>query len=206
MPHATRPGDVLGDRYRLVDLLTENDGGRFWRAHDRILERHVAIHVIRGDDERAPALMEAARRSAAVHDRRVLRVLDAECTDDECYVVNEWGWGTSLDIVAASGPLGAAPGGLPGRRGGRLRRRRPRRRGRPTAASTPRTSWSTAPAACASSGCASTPPSTGSAAAPPRPSSATSTTSPGSSTARSPPAGPGARARRSPPRRAATAT
>lgn len=107
MPHATRPGDVLGDRYRLVDLLTENDGGRFWRAHDRILERHVAIHVIRGDDERAPALMEAARRSAAVHDRRVLRVLDAECTDDECYVVNEWGWGTSLDIVAASSPLGA---------------------------------------------------------------------------------------------------
>ncbi|WP_148615433.1 protein kinase family protein [Nocardioides rubriscoriae] len=108
MPHATRPGDLLGDRYQLVDLLTESEGGRFWRAYDRVLERHVAIHVIRGDDERAPALMEAARRSATVLDRRVLRVLDAECTDDQCYVVNEWGWGTSLDIVAAgSGALGA---------------------------------------------------------------------------------------------------
>ncbi|MFB9315418.1 protein kinase family protein [Nocardioides plantarum] len=108
MPHATRPGDLLGERYRLVDLLTESDGGRFWRAHDGVLERHVAIHAIRGDDARAPGLMEAARRSATVHDPRVLRVLDAEHTDEECYVVNEWGWGASLDIVVAgSGPLGA---------------------------------------------------------------------------------------------------
>ncbi len=107
VPFATRPGDLLGDRYQLVDLLTESDGGRFWRAYDRVLERHVAIHVIRGDDERAPSLMEAARRSATVLDRRVLRVLDAECTDEACYVVNEWGWGTSLDIVAAgTGALG----------------------------------------------------------------------------------------------------
>lgn len=107
MSYATRPGDVLGDRYTLVDLLTESDGGRFWRAYDRVLERHVAIHVIRGDDERAPALMEAARRSATVPDRRVLRVLDAECTRDECYVVNEWGWGASLDVVVAgNGALG----------------------------------------------------------------------------------------------------
>ncbi|QCW52314.2 hypothetical protein FE634_21175 [Nocardioides dongxiaopingii] len=107
MPHATRPGDLLGDRYRLVDLLTESGGGRFWRAHDRILERHVAVHVIAAGDERAPALMAAARRSATVHDRRMLRVLDAEVTDEVCYVVNEWGWGTSLDIVVTgTGPLG----------------------------------------------------------------------------------------------------
>lgn len=105
MPHATRPGDVLGDRYRLVDLLTETSGGRFWRAYDQALERHVAIHVIRGDDARAPALMDAARCSAMLLDRRVLRVLDADRTDDVCYVVNEWGWGTSLDIVAAGGTI-----------------------------------------------------------------------------------------------------
>ncbi|MAS55885.1 MAG: hypothetical protein CMJ44_14910 [Pimelobacter sp.] len=107
MPHATRPGDVLADRYRLVDLLSESGEGRFWRAHDRMLERHVAIHVIRADDPRAEALMAAARRSATVLDPRILRVLDADVTDKVCYVVNEWGWGTSLDIVAAgTGPLG----------------------------------------------------------------------------------------------------
>ena len=108
MPYATRPGDVLADRYRLVDLLSESGDGRFWRAHDRMLERHVAVHVIRADDDRAEALMGAARRSATVLDPRILRVLDADVTDKVCYVVNEWGWGASLDIVATgTGPLGA---------------------------------------------------------------------------------------------------
>ncbi|MFC6345137.1 protein kinase family protein, partial [Nocardioides hankookensis] len=106
MPSSIRPGDVLADRYRLVDLLTESGGGRFWRAHDRVLERHVALHVIAEDDERAAALLEAARRSATIHDRRLLRVLDADKADGLCYVINEWGSGDSLDIMLASGPLG----------------------------------------------------------------------------------------------------
>ena len=106
MPHATRAGDVLADRYRLVDLLSESGGGRFWRAHDRILERHVAVHVIAADDPRAELLLDAARRSATVLDPRILRVLDAERTSESCFVVNEWGSGTSLDIMLASnGPL-----------------------------------------------------------------------------------------------------
>lgn len=106
MPSSIRPGDVLADRYRLVDLLTESGGGRFWRAHDRVLERHVALHVIAEADERAAALLEAARRSATVHDRRLLRVLDADRADGLCYVINEWGSGDSLDIMLAAGPLG----------------------------------------------------------------------------------------------------
>ncbi|WP_134740538.1 protein kinase family protein [Nocardioides sp. 503] len=106
MPHTIRPGDVLAGRYRLVDLLTESGGGRFWRAHDRVLQRHVALHVIPADDPRAEGLLEAARSSAVLLDRRVLRVLDAETHDGLCYVVNEWGSGTSLDIlVTSSGPM-----------------------------------------------------------------------------------------------------
>lgn len=107
MPHSIRPGEVLAGRYRLVDLLTESEGGLFWRAHDRVLERHVALHVIDAEDERAPGLLEAARRSAMVLDQRILRVLDAETRNGICYVVNEWGSGVSLDIlVSGSGPLG----------------------------------------------------------------------------------------------------
>ncbi|WP_372727242.1 protein kinase family protein [Nocardioides sp.] len=106
MPHSVRPGDVLADRYRLIDLLTESGGGRFWRAHDRILERHVALHVISESDERASGLLEAARRSATVLDRRLLRVLDADQVDGLCFVVNEWGQGHSLDVMLAkTGPL-----------------------------------------------------------------------------------------------------
>ncbi|GAA4668177.1 protein kinase family protein [Nocardioides nanhaiensis] len=108
MPHSTRSGDVLAGRYRLVDLLDESGGARFWRAHDRILQRYVALHVIPADDERSSALLEAARRSATVLDPRLLRVLDAERDEAICYVVNEWGDGVSLDILVASrGPVAA---------------------------------------------------------------------------------------------------
>ena len=103
MPHSIRPGDLLAGRYRLVDLLSESGSGRFWRAHDRILERHVALHVIAADDPRSEGLLRAARRSATVLDPHILRVLDAEEVDGLCYVVNEWGTGTSLDIMLGAG-------------------------------------------------------------------------------------------------------
>ena len=114
MPHAIRPGDVLADRYQLVDLLDESAGGLFYRAHDTSLDRSVAVHIIRADDDRAALLREAARTSARVVDRRMLRVLDVDETTDQtardgsalCYVVNEWATGISLDILLADeGPL-----------------------------------------------------------------------------------------------------
>ncbi|MCL8026701.1 hypothetical protein [Nocardioides bruguierae] len=106
MPLSNRPGDELVGRYRLVDLLSESRGGRFWRAHDRVLERQVAVHVISEDDDRADALLDAARRSATVLDPHILRVLDAARADGLCFVVNEWGSGTSLDtMLSAGGPL-----------------------------------------------------------------------------------------------------
>ena len=59
---------------------------------------------------------------------------------DVCFVVNEWGSGTSLDIMLASdGPLVAAARRLAGQRGGRLDRGRPTRRRRPRPAGRPRT-------------------------------------------------------------------
>ncbi len=101
------PGDLLADRYRLSDLLSDSHGGRFWRAHDIVLSRDVAVHLIAADDPRADGLLRAARRSAALLDRRILRVLDADSRDDVCYVVTEWADGTSLDILLDDGPLGS---------------------------------------------------------------------------------------------------
>ena len=106
MPGSMQAGDVLADRYRLDDLLAENGAGRFWRAHDQVLHRPVAIHILAADDDRAEPVLEAARRAGPVADRRLLRVLDAEIRDGLCYVVNEWGQGDSLDIVLVrEGPL-----------------------------------------------------------------------------------------------------
>lgn len=106
MPTWMQAGDVLAERYRLDDLLAENGTGRFWRAHDLVLHRAVSVHLLAADDERAPAVLEAARGAGPVIDRRLLRVLDAEVAGDRCYVVNEWGQGDSLDIlVTREGPL-----------------------------------------------------------------------------------------------------
>lgn len=105
MPGTLRSGDLLADRYVVADLLSESSGGRFWRAHDRLLDRPVAVHIIDSGDPRAPALLAAARRSARVHDRHNLRVLDAEHNDRLCYVVNEWGDGDSLDILIGEEPM-----------------------------------------------------------------------------------------------------
>ncbi len=100
-----RPGEILASRYRLTVLLHDRNGGRFWRAHDLVLARDVALHVIAADDARSPLLQEAARRSATVQDRRLLRVLDSDDRDGLSFVVNEWGEGTSLNHMVADEPL-----------------------------------------------------------------------------------------------------
>lgn len=106
MPDSIHAGEVLASRYRLDDLLAESEGGRFWRAHDSVLHRHVAVHLIPRDDPRAEGLLAAARDVAPHLDPRLLRVLDAERLEDLCLVVNEWGQGTSLDVMLANdGPL-----------------------------------------------------------------------------------------------------
>lgn len=106
MPDSIHAGEVLASRYRLDDLLAESEGGRFWRAHDSVLHRHVAVHLINRDDPRASSMLEAAREVAPHADPRLLRVLDAEQVDGLCFVVNEWGQGTSLDaLLANDGPL-----------------------------------------------------------------------------------------------------
>ena len=106
MPTSMQAGDVLAGRYRLDDLLAESGAGRFWRAHDLVLHRPVAVHILAEDDDRAQPLLEAARRTGPVIDRRLLRVLDAEAADGRCFVVNEWGQGESLDILLTrEGPI-----------------------------------------------------------------------------------------------------
>ncbi len=105
---SVRRGTVLGGRYRLDDLLSENRGARFWRGTDTVLDRSVAVNVLAVDDERLDRVLEAVRTSAAVTDSRILRVLDCARDHDVVWVVNEWGEGTSLDTTLQQGPLAAS--------------------------------------------------------------------------------------------------
>ncbi|MCZ4499449.1 MAG: prkC 3 [Marmoricola sp.] len=104
-PISMSPGTVLGDRYRLEVLLSEQDGARFWRATDTVLERSVAVHVVASTDPRAPTVLEAARLSSGVSEAHFLRVLDCDDVDGLTWVINEWGDGASLDVILAQGTL-----------------------------------------------------------------------------------------------------
>lgn len=107
LPFAMSPGSMLDGRYRLEVLLSEHGGARFWRATDTVLARSVAVHVVPSTDPRAPLVLEAARTSARVTDPHFLRVLDCDDVDGITWVINEWGEGTSLDVMLAQGPLPA---------------------------------------------------------------------------------------------------
>jgi hypothetical protein len=104
-PTPMTPGTMLAGRYRLDDLLSEQDGARFWRATDTVLARSVAVHVVASSDPRSAAVLEAARRSAGVTEPHFLRVLDCADADGLTWVINEWGEGISLDVMLARGTL-----------------------------------------------------------------------------------------------------
>lgn len=104
--HPMSPGTMLGGRYRLEVLLTEHHGARFWRATDTVLSRSVAVHALASDDQRAEAVLDAARRSVSVTDPHFLRVLDCDDDGSLTWVINEWGEGISLDrMLELRGPL-----------------------------------------------------------------------------------------------------
>ena len=111
-PQAMTPGTVLGGRYRLDVLLADHAGARFWRATDTVLVRSVAVHAISSGDPRGDSVLEAARLSATVTDPHFLRVLDCDDDGERTWVINEWGHGTSLDLMLQERQL--PPTGRPG--------------------------------------------------------------------------------------------
>jgi hypothetical protein len=77
-------------RYVLEDLVVRNDHSQLWRASDPALQRPVGVRLIPLSDERAPAIKEAAKAAAGLHDRRVVQVLDVVETRHHLAVVSEW--------------------------------------------------------------------------------------------------------------------
>jgi hypothetical protein len=99
------PGTVVATRYLIEDLISDHAGAKAWRATDSVLARSVAVQVLPVSDNRADDLLSAARSSARVLDGRFLRVLDASQEDSNVFVVREWAYGNSLDLLLAERPL-----------------------------------------------------------------------------------------------------
>ncbi|MGY1830478.1 serine/threonine protein kinase [Geodermatophilus sp. SYSU D01180] len=110
-------GDLLGGRYRLDSVLASGGMGRVWRAHDTLLDRPVAIKVLRSEYTGDPTFLQRfraeARHAALLSDPHIAAVHDYGETvspDGEplAYLVMELVAGEPLSaLVARTGGLDA---------------------------------------------------------------------------------------------------
>jgi hypothetical protein len=84
--------DVVGGRYRLLDLIGTGGMGRVWRARDELLQRVVAIKEI---DVPAGPIREA-RAAARLDHPGVVKVFDVVRHDERSWIVMECVEGRSL--------------------------------------------------------------------------------------------------------------
>ena len=107
---APTAGELLADRYQLVEHINNDSAGRLvWRGVDVVLRRPVAV-VLRypGGDSAIEMLQAAVAASRVIHPNLV-GVYDAIDEADRAYVVREWVDGRSLrELVTTDGPLDPA--------------------------------------------------------------------------------------------------
>lgn len=108
------PGDMVGDRYRLIDLVGKGGNGSVWRADDTVLRREVALKEVFLPPDLPPGergqLIDRSRREAQIaatlSHPSVIRVFDVVEHGGLPWIVMELLQARSLaDILTADGPL-----------------------------------------------------------------------------------------------------
>lgn len=87
------PGDLIAEKYELIDRIGEGGMGSVWRARNVSLEAEVAIKLIRADARSADGadrLLREAQAAAKLADPAILRVFDFGTTvAGDPYIVME---------------------------------------------------------------------------------------------------------------------
>jgi eukaryotic-like serine/threonine-protein kinase len=104
-------GDTLSDRYLLSGLLGAGGMAEVFLAHDRMLDRDLALKVLKehyAKDERfVRRFRKEARSAAALNHPNVVQIYDQGCAEDgRYYIAMEHMTGGSLeDLILRRGPL-----------------------------------------------------------------------------------------------------
>ncbi len=113
---AYRAGELIAEKYRLIELLGEGGMGAVWRAHNQTLDIDVAVKLIRAeeaeatDGERAgDRLLQEARAAARLGHPAIARVFDFGTSDrNDPFIVMEMLKGEDLaEALARRGRISA---------------------------------------------------------------------------------------------------
>jgi len=103
-------GELIADRYELEELVGTGGMSSVYRAHDRLLERDVALKVLHqqftDDTDYVERFRREARSVAQLSHPNIVTVIDRGEQDDRQYIVFEYVAGENLkSLVEREGPL-----------------------------------------------------------------------------------------------------
>lgn len=102
-------GDVIGDRYEILSLLGSGGMGTVYKAHDRELDRAVAIKVVRPEFASHPEMIQRFKQeiilARQIAHRNVIRIYDLGIASELMYVSMEYIEGRDLAGLMAGARL-----------------------------------------------------------------------------------------------------
>ena len=102
-PGAIQPGTIIGERFEVLQLLGEGGMGAVYKAHDRELERDVALKLIRPELARNPEILQRFKHelilARQVTHRNVIRIFDLGQAEGYRYITMEYLDGRDLRSV-----------------------------------------------------------------------------------------------------------
>ena len=97
------PGTSIGSRYEIVRLLGQGGMGAVYQAHDRELDRQVAIKVIRSDMAANPEILRRFKQelilARQITHKNVIRIFDLGQADGIKFITMEYIEGENLQSV-----------------------------------------------------------------------------------------------------------
>jgi tRNA A-37 threonylcarbamoyl transferase component Bud32 len=102
-------GDVLADRYELEELVGAGGMSSVYRAHDRVLDRRVALKILHqhfsDDDQYVQRFLREARTVAGLSHPNIVTVIDRGDHDGQQFIVFEYVEGENLKrLIERNGP------------------------------------------------------------------------------------------------------
>jgi len=103
-------GTIVADRYVVETVIGSGGMSVVYRAHDKKLDRHVTLKVLKEDyltnDDLADRFPQEARAAAALNHQNIVNIFDFGQDGDICYIVLEYVDGYSLkELIAKKAPF-----------------------------------------------------------------------------------------------------